>query len=70
MTLLTLADAHLAYGHRPLLDGAALALADGERVALVGGSLQIESRPGAGTTLFVRIPLDLAWTMVEDATDD
>ncbi|MFO1285391.1 MAG: ATP-binding cassette domain-containing protein [Rubrivivax sp.] len=36
MTLLTLADAHLAYGHRALLDGAALSLAEGERVALIG----------------------------------
>jgi len=36
MTLLMLADAHLAYGHRALLDGATLALADGERVALIG----------------------------------
>ncbi|MBL8290014.1 MAG: ATP-binding cassette domain-containing protein [Rubrivivax sp.] len=36
MTLLTLADAHLAYGHRALLDGAALSLRAGERVALIG----------------------------------
>ncbi|MBL8326929.1 MAG: ATP-binding cassette domain-containing protein [Rubrivivax sp.] len=35
-TLLTLADAHLAYGHRALLDGASLALHEGERVALIG----------------------------------
>jgi signal transduction histidine kinase len=28
-----------------------------ERVALVAGTLQIESSPGAGTTVFVRIPL-------------
>jgi signal transduction histidine kinase len=28
-----------------------------ERVALVGGSLEIESSPGGGTSLFVRIPL-------------
>lgn len=27
-----------------------------ERAALVGGSLEIESEPGAGTTLFVRVP--------------
>ena len=48
MTLLTLADAHLAYGHRPLLDGAALALADGERVALVG-------RNGEGKSSLLKI---------------
>jgi signal transduction histidine kinase len=28
-----------------------------ERTALVGGTLNIESTPGAGTTIFVRIPL-------------
>ena len=29
-----------------------------ERAALVGGSVAIESTPGAGTTLYVRLPLD------------
>jgi len=28
-----------------------------ERVALVGGTLTIESTPGVGTTIFARIPL-------------
>jgi signal transduction histidine kinase len=28
-----------------------------ERATLAGGSLEIESNPGAGTTVFVRIPL-------------
>jgi signal transduction histidine kinase len=28
-----------------------------ERATLAGGSLEIESSPGAGTTVFVRIPL-------------
>ncbi len=36
MTLLTLAEAHLAYGHRALLDGASLSLQADERVALIG----------------------------------
>ncbi|MBS0305396.1 MAG: ATP-binding cassette domain-containing protein, partial [Proteobacteria bacterium] len=48
MTLLTLAGAHLAYGHRALLDGAALALADGERVALIG-------RNGEGKSSLLKI---------------
>jgi two-component system, NarL family, sensor histidine kinase UhpB len=29
-----------------------------ERVAQVDGTLEIESSPGSGTTIFVRIPLD------------
>jgi signal transduction histidine kinase len=28
-----------------------------ERVGLIGGALTVESKPGAGTTLFVRVPL-------------
>jgi ATP-binding cassette subfamily F protein uup len=47
-TLLTLADAHLAYGHRALLAGASLALQDGERVALVG-------RNGEGKSSLMKI---------------
>jgi signal transduction histidine kinase len=31
-----------------------------ERVAAVGGTLQVESTPGAGTTLFVRVPSPMA----------
>ena len=30
-----------------------------ERLTLAGGTLDIESSPGAGTTLFVRVPLEL-----------
>jgi ABC transport system ATP-binding/permease protein len=48
MPLLTLTDAHLAYGHVPLLDGAALALEDGERVALIG-------RNGTGKSSLLKI---------------
>ena len=48
MALLTLTDAHLAYGHVPLLDGAALALETGERVALIG-------RNGAGKSSLLKI---------------
>jgi ATP-binding cassette subfamily F protein uup len=48
MPLLTLTDAHLAYGHVPLLDGAAFALEDGERVALIG-------RNGTGKSSLLKI---------------
>ena len=48
MALLTLVDAHLAFGHVPLLDGAALALEAGERVALIG-------RNGAGKSSLLKI---------------
>ncbi|MNC25392.1 Signal transduction histidine-protein kinase/phosphatase DegS [compost metagenome] len=29
-----------------------------ERVAMFGGSLRLDSTPGQGTTLYVRVPLD------------
>jgi ABC transport system ATP-binding/permease protein len=48
MPLLTLTNAHLAYGHVPLLDSAALSLDDGERVALIG-------RNGAGKSSLLKI---------------
>jgi ATP-binding cassette subfamily F protein uup len=48
MALITLADAHLAFGHVPLLDGAAMALEPGERVALIG-------RNGAGKSSLLKI---------------
>ena len=31
-----------------------------ERLALIGGELEIESSPGVGTTVFARIPADIA----------
>jgi ATP-binding cassette subfamily F protein uup len=48
MALLTLSNAHLAYGHVPLLDGASLAIEPGERVALIG-------RNGAGKSSLLKI---------------
>ncbi len=48
MALLTLTNAHLAYGHVPLLDGTALSLEAGERVALIG-------RNGAGKSSLLKI---------------
>ena len=48
MALLTLSDAHLAFGHWPLLDGASFSLEAGERVALIG-------RNGAGKSSLMRV---------------
>jgi len=48
MALLNLLNAHLAYGHVPLLDGADFALETKERVALIG-------RNGAGKSSLLKI---------------
>ncbi|MDQ2779920.1 MAG: ATP-binding cassette domain-containing protein, partial [Pseudomonadota bacterium] len=48
MALLTLADAHLAFGHVPLLDGAGLAIESAERLALIG-------RNGTGKSSLLKI---------------
>src|SRR6266571_2327981 len=48
MALLTLTNAHLAYGHVPLLDGASLALDGGERIGLIG-------RNGTGKSSLLKI---------------
>ncbi|MGS1117245.1 ATP-binding cassette domain-containing protein [Castellaniella sp. UC4442_H9] len=47
-TLLTLAQAQLAYGHHPLLDHADLTLLAGERIGLIG-------RNGAGKSSLLRV---------------
>ncbi len=48
MALLTLSRLHLAFGHVPLLDGAAFSLEPSERVALIG-------RNGAGKSSLLKI---------------
>ncbi len=48
MALLTLTNAHLAFGHVPLLDGTDFALETGERVALIG-------RNGTGKSSLLKI---------------
>ncbi|HEY6134551.1 MAG TPA: ATP-binding cassette domain-containing protein, partial [Rubrivivax sp.] len=48
MALLSLSNAHLAYGHVPLLDGAALSLEGEERVALIG-------RNGTGKSSLLKV---------------
>ncbi|MEO8124328.1 MAG: ATP-binding cassette domain-containing protein [Burkholderiales bacterium] len=48
MAVLSLSNAHLAYGHVALLDGAAFSLEDGERLGLIG-------RNGAGKSSLLKI---------------
>jgi len=53
MALITLLDAHLAFGDRPLLDGAQLAIESGERLGLIG-------RNGTGKSSLLRVLSGLA----------
>ena len=53
MALITLLDGHLAFGDRPLLDGATLAVESGERLGLIG-------RNGTGKSSLLRIIAGLA----------
>ena len=48
MAVLSLSDAHLAYGHVALLDGAALSLESGERLGLIG-------RNGTGKSSLLKV---------------
>ena len=48
MSLLSLTSGHLAYGHVPLLDGAAFSLEPGERIALIG-------RNGTGKSSLLKV---------------
>jgi ATP-binding cassette subfamily F protein 3 len=54
MSLLTLANAHLAYGNHVVLDGVTLSIEQGEKIGLIG-------RNGSGKTTLMRVMLgDLA----------
>jgi ATP-binding cassette subfamily F protein uup len=66
MSLLTLADASLAYGHVPLLDHAGLTLDAGERLALIG-------RNGTGKSSLLKVlaqlePLDAGTVQLQGGT--
>ncbi len=57
MALITLLDAHLAFGDRPLLDGAQLTVRAGERLGLIG-------RNGTGKSTLLRFSRACARSMM------
>jgi signal transduction histidine kinase len=66
---LSVTDDGCGFDTKPMLENASNAVGDGlglvgmrERLALVGGEIEIESSPGSGTTLFARIPAGSAAT--------
>jgi signal transduction histidine kinase len=66
---LSVTDNGCGFEARPAVETAAKSAGDGlgllgmrERLALVGGELEIESSPGLGTTVFARIPASTAAT--------
>jgi ATP-binding cassette subfamily F protein uup len=64
MSLISIRDAHIAFGDRPLLDGASLSVLAGERLGLIG-----RNGTGKSTLLAVlarRIPLDEGQLEVRD----
>ena len=66
---LSVTDDGCGFDTKPMLENASNAVGDGlglvgmrERLALVGGEIEMESSPGSGTTLFARIPTNSAAT--------
>ena len=56
MAILALERVSLAFDPIPLFDDVVLQVEPGERLALVGGQLVIDSSPGHGTRIHARVP--------------